>query len=148
MDNTITGFAHLDKIADEIGDEAGTCDADYAFQKAAALMIYNLRTALEAAEAESDRLRLKCGEAAPEGTEIYHVGSTEFVLCPSCDYEFEDPWDEPELDADADGWHGVIVCRNCSARIEVHSQSTHFWTAKLADEEAARRAVAESEVGE
>ncbi|ATD81114.1 MULTISPECIES: hypothetical protein [Desulfovibrio] len=50
MDNTITGFAHLDKIADEIGDEAGTCDADYAFQKAAALMIYNLRTALEAAE--------------------------------------------------------------------------------------------------
>lgn len=61
MDNTITGFAHLDKIADEIGDEAGTCDADYAFQKAAALMIYNLRTALEAAEAESARLRAERG---------------------------------------------------------------------------------------
>lgn len=99
---------------------------------------------------EVERLLLKCGEAAPEGTEIYHVGSTEYVLCPSCDYEFEDPWDEPEMDSDADGWHGVITCRNCSARIEVHSQSTHFWTAKLADEETARRAVAddEREVGE
>ena len=114
--------------------------------------IHRLVTALKSVqeravelEAESARLRLKCGEAAPEGTEIYHVGSTEFVLCPSCDYEFENPWDEPELDADADGWHGVIVCRNCSARIEVHSQSTHFWTAKLADEEAARRAVAAGE---
>ncbi len=99
----------------------------------------------EKAEAESARLRLKCGESAPEGTEIYHVGPTEYVLCPSCNYEIEDPWDEPETDPDADGWHGVITCRNCSSKIEVHSQLTHFWTARLAGEEAARRAVAAGE---
>ncbi len=98
----------------------------------------------EASEAENARLRLKCGESAPEGTEIYHVGPTEYVLCPSCNYEIEDPWDEPETDPDADGWHGVITCRNCSSKIEVHSQLTHFWTARLA-EEAARRAVAAGE---
>ena len=46
MDDTITGFVHLDKIAAEIGDNAGTCDADYAFQRAAAQMIYDLRNAL------------------------------------------------------------------------------------------------------
>ena len=51
MDDTITGFAHLDKIADEIGWEAGTRDADYAFQRAAAQMIYDLRNSLEAAKA-------------------------------------------------------------------------------------------------
>lgn len=55
MDDTITGFIHLDKIADEIGDEAGTCDADYAFQRAAAQMIYDLRNALEQAEARAER---------------------------------------------------------------------------------------------
>ena len=108
-------------------------------------MMLRLLNALEAAEAESARLRLKCGESAPEGTEIYHVGPTEYVLCPSCNYEIEDPWDEPETDQDADGWHGVITCRNCSSKIEVHSQLTHFWTARLAGEEAARRAVAAGE---
>ena len=56
MDDSITGYAHLDKIADEIGDEAGTCDADYAFQRAAAQMIYGLRNALEDAEANVARL--------------------------------------------------------------------------------------------
>lgn len=55
MDDTITGFIHLDKIADEIGDEAGTCDADYAFQRAAAQMIYDLRNALEQAEARAEK---------------------------------------------------------------------------------------------
>lgn len=55
MTDTITRLRHLDKIADEIFDEAGTCDADYAFVKAAARMIYNLRTALEAAEARAKR---------------------------------------------------------------------------------------------
>ncbi|WP_308585051.1 hypothetical protein [uncultured Desulfovibrio sp.] len=55
MDNTITGFVHLDKIADEIGDEAGTCDADYAFQRAAAQMIYDLRNALEQAKARAEQ---------------------------------------------------------------------------------------------
>ena len=57
MDDTITGFVHLDKIAAEIGDNAGTCDADYAFQRAAAQMIYDLRNALEQAEAEVARLK-------------------------------------------------------------------------------------------
>lgn len=117
--------------------------------------IHRLGTALKAVEeraaeleAENARLRYKCGESAPEGTEIYHVGPTEYVLCPSCNYEIEDPWDEPETDQDADGWHGVITCRNCSSKIEVHSQLTHFWTARLAGEDAARRAAAESEVRE
>lgn len=56
MDDTITGFVHLDKIADEIGDDAGTCDADYAFQRSAAQMVYDLRNALEQAEARAEEL--------------------------------------------------------------------------------------------
>ena len=56
MDDTITGFVHLDKIAAEIGENAGICDADYAFQRAAAQMIYDLRNALEDAEANVARL--------------------------------------------------------------------------------------------
>lgn len=64
MSDTITGFPHLDIIADEIGDEAGTCDADYAFQRAAARMIHDLRNALESAEArakqtEAEKARLR-----------------------------------------------------------------------------------------
>lgn len=100
----------------------------------------------ETAGAEVARLKLKCGEAAPEGTEIFHVFGSEMVICPSCGEEIEEPWDEPGTDSDDDGnWHGVIECRGCDSKVEVHSQLIHFWTAKLADAEAARRAVAESE---
>lgn len=102
--------------------------------------------ALEQAEAEVVRLKLKCGEAAPEGTEVFHVFGSEMVICPSCGEEIEEPWDEPGTDSDEDGnWHGVIECRGCDSKVEVHSQLIHFWTAKLADAEAARRAVADAE---
>ena len=99
------------------------------------------------AEAEVARLKLKCGEAAPEETEIFHVFGSEMVICPSCGEEIEEPWDEPGTDSDDDGnWHGVIECRGCDSKVEVHSQLIHFWTAKLVDAEAASRAVADSEV--
>lgn len=120
----------------------------------AAEAIILLLNALEQAEARAEtagaevaRLKLKCGEAAPEGTEIFHVFGSEMVICPSCGEEIEEPWDEPGTDSDDDGnWHGVIECRGCDSKVEVHSQLIHFWTAKLADAESARRAVADSEV--
>ena len=70
MCDTITGFVHLDKIADEIGDEAGTCDADYAFQRAAAQMIYDLRNALEQAEARAEKAERELAGADAEIAEL------------------------------------------------------------------------------
>ena len=70
MCDTITGFVHLDKIADEIGDEAGTCDADYAFQRAAAQMIYDLRNALEQAEARAEKPEKELAGADAEIAEL------------------------------------------------------------------------------
>lgn len=82
--------------------------------------------------AEVKRLRFKCGVEAPEGTAIYHVTTKEYVYCPACECEIEDPWDEPGTkNCDGGDWHGVITCCNCEAKIEVHSQLTHFWTARL-----------------
>ena len=91
-----------------------------------------------ATEAEVARLKLKCGEEAPEGTAIFHVVKGIFVQCPKCDCAvddpWDDPWDEPGVIFDDDGGcDGVITCQNCSAKIEVHGQLTQFWTAKLAD---------------
>lgn len=147
IEELLSGLKHRFPVqyADLEGDEYG--DDAFSSHDLFQLVIDHAVNAAQKAEAENARLQLKCGESAPEGTEIYHVGPTEYVLCPSCNYEIEDPWDEPETDPDADGWHGVITCRNCSSKIEVHSQLTHFWTARLA-EEVARRAVADAEVGE
>ena len=97
-------------------------------------------------EAEVARLKLKCGEAAPDGTEIFPCcGPNEYVLCPTCGYEIEDHWDEPGVEATSDGWHGTLVCRNCAATIEVHHQIIAFWTAKLADK--ATKAVEGAPIG-
>lgn len=115
----------------------------HAHGKAMAFVRYDLdatfiaasRNALPVLIQEVRRLWLKCGEYAPEGTEIFHVWPSEFVLCPTCQEEINDPWYEPSVtcDEEHDGnWHGVIECPKCSAKIEVHSNSTHFWTAQLA----------------
>ena len=108
--------------------------------------VCDLVEALEQVETEVTRLKLKCGEAAPEETEIFHVFGSEMVICPSCGEEIEEPWDEPGTDSDDDGnWHGVIECHGCDSKVEVHSQLIHFWTAKLVDAEAASRAVTAGE---
>lgn len=85
MDDTITGFVHLDKIAAEIGDEAGTCDADYAFQRAAAQMIYDLRNALEQAETRAEKAEAEVARLTAENACLRKLITAQDRLA-SCDY--------------------------------------------------------------
>ena len=141
MTDTITGYAHLDKIADEIGDDAGTCDADYAFQRSAALMIYNLRNALEAAEAVllkeevySEELESQLQHAREENDRLR--AERDWLAAKMAD--ISDKMNRPDA---------PTFCAACNI-CPIGDEEMEGRTCLVAIEEAARRAVAESEVRE
>ena len=147
MTESITGFAHLDKIADEIGREASTSDADYAFQREAARMIYDLRNALEAAESRATKLKADIDAGAKDYSALMDRHDAQFVRAEKAEAQVarltaERDWLAQKMaDVEATDEDGrfVLTCPNSKLRAVGHDcDKIACWQCW---KEAARKAV-------